>query len=269
MIKCQIEGCNNKIHSKETGFCNKHHKRFKRHGTPHQTYGVDSSMTSSTCTYCCRNADVPSKGLCYMHYKQWQRERGIKIKKARRGKAGRIACQVVGCHKQPVAKGLCPMHYRRWNLYGDVNFERPFKKPRDHYVCTIEGCKREHTAKGLCSFHLAKVYAKQERETLLSAYGHTCECCGENRSEFLAIDHKVKSGHKDRKIGLYSRKLHQWLKKNGYPKDRFRLLCHNCNQSIGHYGYCPHKFNSNIENVPNYLENEDQVNNIIGNSYDG
>jgi len=26
----------------------------------------------------------------------------------------------------------------------------------------------------------------------------------------------------------------------GYPTG-FRVLCHNCNQAIGLYGYCPHK----------------------------
>lgn len=27
----------------------------------------------------------------------------------------------------------------------------------------------------------------------------------------------------------------------GYPKDRYRLLCYNCNCAIGARGYCPHK----------------------------
>ena len=27
----------------------------------------------------------------------------------------------------------------------------------------------------------------------------------------------------------------------GFPKDKYRLLCHNCNQSMGWYGYCPHQ----------------------------
>jgi hypothetical protein len=29
--------------------------------------------------------------------------------------------------------------------------------------------------------------------------------------------------------------------KQGFPKDRFRLLCHNCNCARGYYGYCPHE----------------------------
>jgi radical SAM protein with 4Fe4S-binding SPASM domain len=31
------------------------------------------------------------------------------------------------------------------------------------------------------------------------------------------------------------------LKNNNYPKDLFRLLCHNCNMARGCYGYCPHE----------------------------
>jgi hypothetical protein len=30
------------------------------------------------------------------------------------------------------------------------------------------------------------------------------------------------------------------LIKNNFP-DGFQVLCHNCNMSIGLYGYCPHQ----------------------------
>jgi len=39
--------------------------------------------------------------------------------------------------------------------------------------------------------------------------------------------------------------LTQWLVRNGYP-DGFRVLCHNCNQALGAYGYCPHQFDNLI-----------------------
>lgn len=64
-----------------------------------------------------------------------------------------------------------------------------------------------------------------------------CSCCGEKHIEFLAIDHIDGSGNKHRK------KLNDYLplilKRNNYPKG-YRILCHNCNASIGFYGYCPH-----------------------------
>jgi hypothetical protein len=31
------------------------------------------------------------------------------------------------------------------------------------------------------------------------------------------------------------------VKAAGYPKDRYQLLCHNCNMAKGFYGLCPHQ----------------------------
>ena len=31
-----------------------------------------------------------------------------------------------------------------------------------------------------------------------------------------------------------------WIKKNNFPKG-FQILCHNCNQTKGYYGKCPHE----------------------------
>lgn len=35
--------------------------------------------------------------------------------------------------------------------------------------------------------------------------------------------------------------FYRWLLKHHCPKDQFRLLCHNCNFSLGCHGYCPHQ----------------------------
>lgn len=73
---------------------------------------------------------------------------------------------------------------------------------------------------------------------VLSHYGSKCSCCGESRVEFLTIDHTHGGGEKHRrKIKII---LYKWLQAHGYPKG-FRVLCHNCNLSMGHYGACPHK----------------------------
>lgn len=80
------------------------------------------------------------------------------------------------------------------------------------------------------------IWRKQREECLLH-YGGKCQCCNEDRYEFLSIDHIKGGGNKHRKeIGG---KLVRWLRKNNYPKD-FRVLCYNCNLSLGHHGYCPH-----------------------------
>jgi len=64
-----------------------------------------------------------------------------------------------------------------------------------------------------------------------------CSCCGESQIEFLAIDH-INGGAPEQ--GGSSTKLFRWLKAHGYPPG-FRVLCHNCNSSLGFYGYCPHQ----------------------------
>ena len=247
MIKCKY--CEEPVHSKETGLCDKHHTRFKRHRSPHQIFGVDACMYGKTCSVCERPANVKSKGLCWQHYKQWQRHRNIPIVKPEKETIERKLCSVIGCKEEPVAFELCSIHYERRKEYRDDDVKHSFQKPRDHYVCTVKGCGGEHLARGLCARHLHSEYQKTDREELLNAYGHKCECCGETRSEFLSIDHKDRSGYKDRKNGLYSRRLFQWLKKRGYPKGNFRLLCHNCNQALGLYGYCPHQSIHNNEPV--------------------
>lgn len=81
---------------------------------------------------------------------------------------------------------------------------------------------------------------RQEREEAIDAYGRICACCGEDRFEFLAIDHIDGGGHAQRK--MVGGKMARWLKRQGFPTDvRIRVLCHNCNLSLGFYGYCPHQ----------------------------
>ena len=117
-------------------------------------------------------------------------------------------------------------------------------------------------AKGLCvncKTHLAAVgksqciscatqrsnyerkYTVKLRQEILEAYGGRCACCGETPPEFLALDHINGRGKKDTPL-LKARglQLYLMLKRLGFPKEEFRLLCHNCNNALGFYGYCPH-----------------------------
>lgn len=84
---------------------------------------------------------------------------------------------------------------------------------------------------------------QNQRITVLEHYsgGHThCACCSEDKIEFLTIDHINGGGTEHRRCIGNGRSIYRWLKNNGYP-DGFRVLCMNCNMSIGHYGYCPHQ----------------------------
>lgn len=73
------------------------------------------------------------------------------------------------------------------------------------------------------------------RKEIIFAYGSKCSCCKETAEEFLTVDHVYRDGKKDRNLKFYKS-----LKANGFPKDRYRLLCMNCNWAIRFGRKCPH-----------------------------
>lgn len=90
-----------------------------------------------------------------------------------------------------------------------------------------------------------KNYYKKIRFEMLKHYSNgipKCVCCGDDNQSHLAIDHINGGGYKQGK--KYGHKcgfnFYLWLRKQGYPEG-YRVLCHNCNSSLGIYGYCPHK----------------------------
>jgi hypothetical protein len=122
------------------------------------------------------------------------------------------------------------------------------KEQRREYYLARKNYYNEHSRKWnrehpkICRESCKKSYRKLRLEVLIHYGGNPpkCACCGESHEEFLAIDHINNNGCEDRRKGLYADKLYRWLIKNNYPKE-FRVLCHNCNQSLGHHGYCPHQ----------------------------
>jgi len=89
---------------------------------------------------------------------------------------------------------------------------------------------------------LKKAYARRLKKTVLDHYGHKCNCCGESVFEFLGVDHIEGNGAAHRReINRHGgTSFYKWMIDNEFP-DGFQVLCHNCNFSEGHYGYCPHQ----------------------------
>lgn len=86
----------------------------------------------------------------------------------------------------------------------------------------------------------AKVSRANLRLEVLQYYSGVfpfCECCGEDRIEFLSLDH-INGGGSEHKRQV--KHVYKWIRDNNFPEG-FRVLCHNCNQSRGAYGYCPHE----------------------------
>ena len=79
------------------------------------------------------------------------------------------------------------------------------------------------------------------RQKVIAHYSNNkneCACCGEKHFTFLCIDHINGGGGKHRKE-LGHGNMCWWIIKNNFPTG-FRILCHNCNMSLGFYGFCPH-----------------------------
>lgn len=87
-----------------------------------------------------------------------------------------------------------------------------------------------------------KEYELQNKLKVIKNYGGKCMCCGEDKIEFLTIDHINNNGVEERKNTkqVTGGKLYRWLIKNGYPKNNYQLLCYNCNYAKEFFGYCPH-----------------------------
>lgn len=138
---------------------------------------------------------------------------------------------------------------QRWRLN---NLEIIKKRGHENYIKNRE--KRIESNKKYAKTHRKQINTcvrKRERflrQECLNHYGGKCNCCGEERFEFLSMDHINGGGNKHRKETNY-RKLNHWLKQNNYPAE-FRVLCHNCNHALGSYGYCPHKNDLTAGDVP-------------------
>lgn len=113
-----------------------------------------------------------------------------------------------------------------------------------------------------------ETYKERKRRDKLIVFKHyggdppKCACCGESHIEFLTIDHINNDGAKHRrKLNMTGGiKFYRWLKRNNYPEG-YRVLCWNCNCSIGVYGYCPHiktskSYNNGIPEKLKYIMSE-------------
>ena len=105
--------------------------------------------------------------------------------------------------------------------------------------CPHQTHEKEKSAQ-LRPFYASLRRKRQRRLFVIERYGGECACCGENKVEFLTIDHPNRDGAAHRRIiGGSGSRFYLWLQRNNYP-DGFRVLCWNCNFADGLYGGCPH-----------------------------
>lgn len=93
----------------------------------------------------------------------------------------------------------------------------------------------------------AKRLNAQARAEMISAYGGSCQCCGELEPRFLTLEHKNGGGNQERKLygggkntGSASQRIIRRLRREGWPKENYTVLCANCNMA-SKWGTCPHQ----------------------------
>jgi len=79
------------------------------------------------------------------------------------------------------------------------------------------------------------------RNEMLDHYGRKCACCGEKHVEFLTLEHVNRDGSAHRKEVGGGANTYRDLKRKGWPKKGFKVLCMNCNWAVRRGGVCPHK----------------------------
>jgi len=187
-------------------------------------------------------------------------------------------CTIPGCNKKAAVRRLCRAHYHEWRITSNPNHPKckiyGCDKPVHTFksmLCDAHRAKqwradnpelalergRQQTIKRKLlgkvyrpkqwkspSAALQKAMHRRLREKIIRYYScgtNKCMCknCGVSDMEFLSIDH-INGGGTNHLRQLKGQNLYYWLIKNKLPSG-FRVLCYNCNFSLGHYGYCPHE----------------------------
>lgn len=113
-----------------------------------------------------------------------------------------------------------------------------FNKFGNHKICI--DCLEQLSRKGNAIYNnkkrkYYKNYRLLKRLKIIQNYSAKCQICEQKEPYFLAIDHINNNGAKERNYGLGS-DFFNWIINNNYPKDNYRLLCHNCNSAKNSYG---------------------------------
>lgn len=141
-------------------------------------------------------------------------------------------------------RGLLPEENlcQRCKLVKPVSeFERSNYKNRLRHIC--KSCLLDTGARAEARRNVQNRWMRKLRATVVAALGGKCVCCGESEFKFLTIDHVGEWGSQHRKsLGRNSntRKVLQDIINMGYPRDKFQVLCYNCNNTNAFYGGCPH-----------------------------
>lgn len=116
-----------------------------------------------------------------------------------------------------------------------------------------EWSREWHRANRSRAREIAAGSRKRLRDEFLKEYGSECSCCGERERQFLTLEHLNRDGRlHHEKVGPSSTAVLRDLRKRGWPKDGYTILCMNCNHAKGRPGgdgRCPHEETKNNEHA--------------------
>src|ERR1700733_114293 len=120
-------------------------------------------------------------------------------------------------------------------------------KPLKKFTLNPDGSVRKH----VCKSCYGKKWRAQLKLEMLTAFGGKCQCCGETNPYFLTLDHINNDGaeHRAQFESRNNEQIYADAKREGWPKDKYQLLCMNCNFAKAHYGGCPNERGITTEDV--------------------
>lgn len=131
------------------------------------------------------------------------------------------------------AKGLCASCYHKQHKIA-------------FYAVPANAANYRATAAAYHQKHKATVNAKitarnrQLKMDVIAGLGGRCLCCGETEPIFLTLDHIKGGGRKEYQRLGGTLPIYRQVKREGFPPEKYRLLCWNCNAALGLFGHCPH-----------------------------
>ena len=112
-------------------------------------------------------------------------------------------------------------------------------KTYDAFQLNPDGSIRKH----ICKACYAKKYRVSVKFEAIIALGSMCACCGEEHPAFLSLDHINNDGaeHRAQYSSSNNSLIYADARREGWPTDRYQLLCYNCQSAKNYQGVCPHR----------------------------
>lgn len=139
-----------------------------------------------------------------------------------------------------------PEKVKKWGFaFREKHRERLRKEARDARRRDPERFRRYDKQKR--ERHRQAIYARHKnwrdhlRLEMVKSYGGYCVCCGETEHAFLTLDHIQRDGAEHRRRRATAPGIWSELKQLGWPKDKYQLLCMNCNWAKRMGDLCPHE----------------------------